>query len=101
MTKNAECVLLADIGATNARFATGKEGVLGPITTLQVAQFPTLHAALHTFFRENTLDRNVHQALIAVAGPVKNGRAALTKCGLGHRYRGAPKRVRLENDARK
>jgi glucokinase len=78
MTKNAECALLADIGATNARFATGKEGVFGPITTLQVAKFPTFHAALHTFYRENTLDRNVHQALIAVAGPVKNGRAALT-----------------------
>ena len=78
MTKNAECVLLADIGATNARFATGKEGVFGPITTLQVAKFPTFHAALHTFYREQTSELPVRQAVIAVAGPVKNGRAALT-----------------------
>ena len=78
MTKNAECVLLADIGATNARFATAKDGLLGPITTFRVAEFLTFHAALHTFYREQTSEPPVHQAVIAVAGPVRNGRAALT-----------------------
>ena len=78
MTKNAECVLLADIGATNARFATAKDGLLGPITTFRVAEFPTFHATLHTFYREQTSEPPVHQAVIAVAGPVRNGRAALT-----------------------
>jgi len=86
MTKNAECALLADIGATNARFATGKEGVFGPITTLQVAKFPTFHAALHTFYRENTLDRNVHQDANCCRWTCKEWSCGTYKCGLGHRF---------------
>jgi glucokinase len=81
MTKSLEYVLLADIGATNARFAFSKDGSLGPITTFQVAKFPTFFAALDAFYRESSLEQPVHKAMVAVAGPVKDGRVALTNAG--------------------
>src|ERR1700722_4486592 len=37
MTASAEVVLLGDIGATNARFAVLADGVVGPITWIEVA----------------------------------------------------------------
>ena len=78
MTRSSDCVLLADIGATNARFAVAKNGVLGPITNFKVAEFASFLAALHTFYRENCSEQPVHQAMVAIAGPVKNGHGALT-----------------------
>jgi glucokinase len=78
MTKVLESVLLADIGATNARFAFDRNGTLGPIMRLQVAEFPTFRAALQTFYRETDSELPTHKAMIAVAGPVKHGRATLT-----------------------
>jgi glucokinase len=81
MTNPVECVLLADIGATNARFSIGKKGSFGPVSTFQVAEFPTFLEALHAFCRENSSEQSVHKAMIAFAGPVKDGRAALTNAG--------------------
>jgi len=81
MMNGVEYVLLADIGATNARFATAKNGIIGPITTYKVAEFATLHAALHAFYRENPSAQPIHHAIIAVAGPVRGGRGALTNAG--------------------
>jgi glucokinase len=78
MTKSFEYILLADIGATNARFAVGKNDRLGPITTLRVAEFPTFLEALHAFYRKSSLEHSIHQAIVAVAGPVKDGHATLT-----------------------
>ena len=78
MTRSSDCVLLADIGATNARFAVAKNGVLGPITNFKVAESPSFLAAVHTFYRDNCSEQPVHQAMVAVAGPVKNGHGALT-----------------------
>jgi glucokinase len=78
MTKVLECVLLADIGATNARFAFEQNGTLGPITRLQVTEFPDFRAALQAFYRETVSELPAHKAMIAVAGPVKHGRATLT-----------------------
>jgi glucokinase len=78
MTKVDECVLLADIGATNARFAVEQNGIIGPITRLQVIEFPTFRAALQTFYRKNDSELPAHKAMIAVAGPVNHGRATLT-----------------------
>lgn len=81
MTNFVPDVLLADIGATNARFAKAKNGILGPVITLQVARFPTFLAALHAFNQASSSKHPVHQAMLAVAGPVKNGHAALTNAG--------------------
>lgn len=81
MTKSFEHVVLADIGATNARFAIGKNDTLGPITTFQVVEFPNFLAALQAFYRRNSSEQPVHQAMIAAAGPVKDGHAALTNAG--------------------
>jgi glucokinase len=78
MTNSCGSVLLADIGATNARFAVSKNGSLGSIVAVRVAEFPTFLAALHAFCRENASQQPIHRAVIAVAGPVKDGRAALT-----------------------
>jgi glucokinase len=70
MSASSQCVLVVDVGATNARFATSKNGVLGAITNFKVADFPSFVAALHTYYRQNAPEQPVHQAMVAVAGPV-------------------------------
>jgi len=39
MSISPECVLLGDIGATNARFALLANGVLGAVSNFEVAKF--------------------------------------------------------------
>jgi glucokinase len=78
MTKSFEYALLADIGATYARFTISKKGSLGPIATFRVVEFQNFLSALHAFYRETPSEHPVHRAMIAVAGPVKDGRATLT-----------------------
>jgi glucokinase len=81
MTPSRECVLLADIGATNARFAVATNGALGTIETVKVAEFPSFTAALHSYFQQSCSEEPIGRAMVAVAGPVKDGRAALTNAG--------------------
>src|SRR6266436_4422871 len=80
MTASIETVLLGDIGATNARFALLTDGALGPVTWIEVAQYPRFADAvselLHAQFRETL----VTHALFAVAGPVEGERCTLTNC---------------------
>ena len=73
MTK---CVLLGDIGATNARFALASKDVLGPVTTFEVAKYPQFMDALAVFLEKVSVP--ITRAVIAVAGPIVGQRAKLT-----------------------
>jgi glucokinase len=75
--KSGQAILLSDIGATNARFAIMAGDVLGPIAWYEVAQYPAFVDALCAFL-ELHRGTTVSAALLAVAGPVENGRSTLT-----------------------
>ena len=75
-----EIVLLGDIGATNARFALLADGVLGPITWIEVASHPQFGDAVAALLQAQFRDTAVSDALLAVAGPVVGGRCAFTNC---------------------
>src|SRR5262249_1073032 len=64
--------LLADIGATNVRFALLSNGVLGPIKWFTVADFPRFTDAVTAFLDCHCRQVSVCEALLAVAGPVDN-----------------------------
>ena len=70
--------LLGDIGGTNARFALADEAGIGEITKLQVEDFPDPVAAIRSFLAAAALARPPERAALAVAGPVRDGSAALT-----------------------
>jgi len=79
MAASSEHVLLGDIGATNARFARLTGGVVGAVDTITVADHPHFTEAVETFLGRQS-GRAPTGAVLAVAGPVDNGRAALTNC---------------------
>jgi glucokinase len=76
---SAENVLLGDIGATNARFALLADGVLGPITWIEVARYPQFADAIGDFLAQFN-KRLVTNALLAVAGPVDGERCSFANC---------------------
>jgi len=79
MTGSRDCVLLlADIGATNARFAIAKNKLLGPVKNLKVADYPNFMAALDAYFRQACSEQPIDRVMVAVAGPGNNRRAKLT-----------------------
>ncbi len=70
--------LLGDIGGTNARFALREAGRSSPVIVLPVAGFPTAEAALTEALRLLKPGGEVTRTVLAVAGPVVEGRARLT-----------------------
>jgi glucokinase len=71
--------LLADIGATNARFALlRKGGDIGPVLTLAVADYPQFADAVAAFLGAQRPP--LAGAVLAVAGPVEGERAVMTNC---------------------
>jgi glucokinase len=79
MANPREQILLADIGATNARFALFiQQQGLGPVRALLVADYPQLADAAATFLDGHR--PSLGGALFAVAGPVDDNRCALTNC---------------------
>ncbi|MBR0712781.1 glucokinase [Bradyrhizobium liaoningense] len=72
------CALLADIGGTNARFAMVEDGVVGPVTYVKVADFPTVKDAVADVLSRSVLSAPVKTAVLAVAGPVENNRCVMT-----------------------
>ena len=79
MHRQTEPTLLADIGATNARFSLLANGVLGPVVNFEVAGFARFADAVADFLKTNG-DQAPRAALLAVAGPVEGNRARLTNC---------------------
>jgi len=93
-------VLLGDIGGTNARFALLDDDQLGPIGTLAVAEHPDLADALAAFLDRAVTGAPPRAAVLAVAGPVTEGRAGFTNspwvvdgAGLERRFGFAPARI--------
>ncbi len=70
--------LLADIGGTHARFALARAGEVGPIATLQTAQYEGAEAAIRAFLEIAQLPSPPQTAALACAGPVENGLVRLT-----------------------
>ena len=75
-----EHTLLGDIGATNVRLALLWNGVLGPIKWFTVADFPRFTDAVKAFLDCHGRQVALREALLAVAGPVDEGRCVLTNC---------------------
>ncbi len=73
-----ESVLLGDIGATNARLSLLANGNLSPISSFEVAKFGRFTDALAIFIKEHCRHTQIHKAILAIAGPVKGERVALT-----------------------
>ena len=70
--------LLADLGGTNARFALFDGTAIGPIARLPVADYADLRTAIATFLHTQQPPRAPVRAVLAIAGPVANGRATFT-----------------------
>jgi glucokinase len=80
MSSRLAHTLLGDIGATNARFTLLANGVLGPIESFEVARHARFADVVTEFLDRHRGPAPVEDALIAVAGPVEQGRCALTNC---------------------
>jgi glucokinase len=80
MSLLSQCVLLGDIGATNARFALFDGGSIGPVKKFEVASYPRFSDVLEGFLGEAIGSRGtrVQRAFLAVAGPVNGNRSKLT-----------------------
>jgi glucokinase len=81
MSATAQIVLLGDIGATNARFALLAEGVVGPITWIEVKRYPRFDEAVNHLLQDQYRGTRVATAVLAVAGPVTGERTVLTNSG--------------------
>jgi glucokinase len=78
MSISSECILLGDIGATNARFALFANGVVGAVTSFEVAKFARFADVIAIFLKDRCREFRVKRALLAIAGPVKGERSVLT-----------------------
>jgi len=74
--------LIADVGATNARFAViSRDGGLQRPRVLACEDFPTIHGAIAAYLEDElplTDVRELEAAALAIAGPVTSDRVALT-----------------------
>lgn len=77
----AGTLLLADIGGTNARFALARGGRLVARSVLHVAGVSGPVPALGAFLDQADPKPRPRVAALAVAGPVRGGRARLTNSG--------------------
>jgi glucokinase len=75
---STDCVLLGDIGATNARLALLTGSALGPVTSFQVARFARFADVVDLFLRDHCGQCHPKRALFAIAAPVEGERSALT-----------------------
>jgi glucokinase len=78
MTDPARQILLADIGATNARFALLRQAEIGPVRVLPVAEYPRFIDAVTAFLQSQ--GATLAGAVLAVAGLVEDERAVMTNC---------------------
>jgi glucokinase len=71
--------LIADIGATNARFALVRpDGHIGAVRLYALNDYPTLADAIDHYLAETHAGANPEQAVLAVASPVTGDRVTLT-----------------------
>ena len=95
-------VLVGDVGATNARFALVSNGNLNAISTFEVAKFGQFADVLAIFLKEHCSQTQIHQAFLAIAGPVIDERVPLTNSSwvidAGELQTGFGLQVRIVND---
>jgi glucokinase len=77
-TTTVKPFLLGDIGGTNARFALLDRDSIGPVERTLTADAPDLVSAVGAFLSKHGGSRAIAGAAFAVAGPVQDGRCALT-----------------------
>jgi glucokinase len=88
--------VVADIGATNIRFARlSPRGALGPVAKFSIAEFPDLTAALDRFLNLDGGPRPVRLGL-AVAGPVFGDEVKLTNAQWQFSIRQLKKQMNLQ-----
>jgi glucokinase len=75
------CVLLADIGGTNARFALMIDRAIGAIDHLKVADFPSVKPAISSFLQRHAPHPDLDAAVFGVAGPIENNRCIIINSG--------------------
>ena len=73
-----EGVVLADVGGTNVRFAVCRNGILGSIEHMAVADYTYFADALGAFMARESDHSAIRHALFGVAGVVEGERCALT-----------------------
>ncbi len=78
MTRISAATLVADIGGTNARFAILERGRLRCLAVCKVADYPSPLEAIAAFLTGAAQGHEPKAAAIAAAGPVSDGRVALT-----------------------
>jgi glucokinase len=71
-------VLLADIGGSNLRFTLYERGVAGPVNSSLMADYRNPLDAIRAFLASEQRGREVRHALLAAAGPVRDGWSILT-----------------------
>ena len=95
-------VLVGDVGATNARFALVSNGNLNAISSFEVGKFRQFADVLAIFVKEHCSQTQIHQAFLAIAGPVKGERVPLTNSSwvidAGELQTGFGLQVRIVND---
>lgn len=102
-TAGQRTALLADIGATNARFALLREGLLGEVLNLRVTDHATSYGAVEQALERLGCPETPQAAALAFAGPVSEARAEMTNAGWDTtvselRRRFGFRQVRLLND---
>ena len=70
--------LLADIGGTNARFALLRDGEIGPVEHVKVADYATVIDAITAFLARHGVATLPGAAVLGIAGPITNNRVTLT-----------------------
>jgi glucokinase len=78
MSESSAFAILADIGATNARFALLESGRPIDTTTYSVADYASPVEAARAFLAGPAAGHAPQMAVIAAAGPVVNGRVTMT-----------------------
>ena len=74
-------ILLADIGATNARFALLRDSDYGPIEHTSIADHPTALDAIAMFLARHARGTPVTTAILGVAGVIDHGHCVITNSG--------------------
>jgi glucokinase len=78
MSTFPECVLLGDIGGTNARLALATESCLGPVTSFEVNRFARFTDVVDLFLRKDRDRSQLRHAFFAIAAPIHSDRCVLT-----------------------
>ncbi|MEI7610211.1 MAG: glucokinase [Rhodospirillaceae bacterium] len=89
-------LLLADIGATNARFALTGTGGPDRTRVLACADFPSLEAAVRAFLAAEAPEPPPRRAAFAVAGPVTGDAVTLTNLSWSFSASGLGRALGLE-----